>query len=30
LHLNVKCKVFNGSNSRQIDNGDAVIAVSYK
>jgi len=30
LHLKFKCKVFNGANSRQIDNGDAVIAVSYK
>ena len=30
LHVNFKCKVFNGTNSRQIDNGEAVIAVSYK
>ncbi|MFH1005094.1 MAG: PKD domain-containing protein [Bacteroidota bacterium] len=30
LHVKFKCQVFNGSNSLQIDNGDAVIAVSYK
>lgn len=30
LHVNFKCKVFNGSNYLQIDNGDAVIAVAYK
>ena len=30
LHVKFKCLVFNGSNSRQISNGDAVIAVAYK
>ena len=30
LHVKFKCMVFNGSNSRQISNGDVVIAVAYK
>ncbi len=30
LHVKFKCKVFNGSNSHTIDNGEAVIAVAYK
>lgn len=30
LHVKLKCKLFNGSSPIQIDNGDAVIAVSYK
>lgn len=30
LHVKFKCNVFNNGTSHQIDNGDAVIAVSYK
>lgn len=30
LHVKFKCKVFSGSNSLQINNGEAVIAVAYK
>ena len=30
LHVKFKCKVFNGANTVQIDNGEAVIAVAYK
>lgn len=30
LHVKFKCTVYNGNNTHIIDNGDAVIAVSYK
>ena len=30
LHIKFKCSLFNNNNSVQIDNGNAVIAVSYR
>ena len=30
LHIKFKCKVYNGSNSMQINNAEAVVVVAYK
>lgn len=30
IHLNFKCKLYSTSDSLQVDNGDAVIAVAYQ